>query len=185
MELILASSSPRRKELLENANIKFCIDAADIDETFSREQSPEENVMRISKLKALAVLDKHPDSLILGCDTIVVLDGIVYGKPKDEADAYSMLHRFSGKTHQVLSGVSLVTKDEESTFFVETKVTFKELSDEDIKDYIQSGEPFGKAGSYAIQGVGFKLIEKYEGELENVIGLPIAKIIPALKIYGI
>lgn len=185
MELILASASPRRKELLTNAGFKFSIIPAEIDETFISGISAYENVKRVSNLKALEIFKNYPNSIVLASDTIVVYDDVVYGKPKDEADAYKMLRLFSGKTHYVLSGVSIVSKDKVDNFVIESKVTFKDLTDEDIYNYINSGEPYGKAGSYAIQGLGGNLVLKYEGELENIIGLPIKEIIPILKGYGL
>lgn len=183
MKLILASSSPRRKELLEKAGYRFVIQPAEIDETFDEQHSPIENVLRVSRLKANSIYALYPDDVILACDTIVVYEGRVYGKPVDELDAFGMLKTFSNHKHQVISGVSIISKTEQFNFYVESKVTFKNLSDEEIKSYISSKEPFGKAGSYAIQGLGGKLVKEFEGELENIIGLPITEIVSILDKY--
>lgn len=182
MKLILASSSPRRKDILESYNYKFDILVSDIDESMDKLKSPEENVKMVGLKKAKAI-GNIKDSIVLGCDTIVCLDGIIYGKPKDESDAYNMLKKFSGKTHEVISGVGIIFNDDIYNFSVTSKVTFKDLSDEDIYEYINTKECFGKAGSYAIQGIGSKLIEKYEGELNNIIGLPIDEIKPIIDKY--
>ncbi len=176
MKFVLASSSPRRKDILTEYKYKFDIDVIDTDESIDDAKSPIENVKRIGLNKALVVSEKYEDTLILGCDTIVVLDGLIYGKPKDEADAYRILKKLSGKTHEVISGVGIVFNKDIINVAVISKVTFKDLSDEDIYSYINTKEPFGKAGAYAIQGLGSNLILKYEGSLNNIIGLPIEDI---------
>lgn len=181
MRLILASSSPRRKELLESLNLNFEIITEDTSEDFDINKSIYDNVKLLGLKKALAVFNQHPDSVVLGCDTIVVLYDKVYGKPKDKEDAFKMLKAFSGKTHQVLSGVGIISSTKVFNFVVSSDVTFKELSDQDILDYIETGECFGKAGSYAIQGIGNKLVKKYEGELNNIIGLPTKEVSECLE----
>lgn len=183
-KIILRSGSPRRKELLANAGYKFEIDAADIDESLNG-QSPYENVKRLGLEKASYDKEKYYGNILIGCDTIVVLDDVIYGKPKDEDDAFRMLRLLSGKKHQVMSGVGIVYKEKVYNFVNVSNVYFKDLSDQEINEYIASGECFGKAGAYAIQGIGGKLIDHYDGSLENIIGLPIVEVVKILgEIYG-
>ena len=172
MNIILKSSSPRRKELLEKIGYKFNIKAYDIDETLDKSLTPYENVKLLSYKKAVINKELDRGSILIGCDTIVVLDNIIYGKPKDETDAYNMLKSLSGKCHKVLSGLCVIYNDYIFNDVCESKVYFKDLSDNDIFEYIKTKEPFGKAGSYAIQGLGYNLVSHYEGSLNNIIGLP-------------
>ena len=185
MEIILRSASPRRKELLEKANYKFKIDVADIDETIDATLTPYDNVKRLGLLKASANKEDFYGNILIGCDTIVVFDEVIYGKPIDEQDAYNTLRKLSGNKHQVMSGVGIVYKEKVYNFAVVSDVYFKDLTDEDIWNYINTGECFGKAGSYAIQGIGNILVDHYEGSLENIIGLPIEEVKNVLgEIYG-
>lgn len=176
MEIILASSSPRRKELMMKMGYDFKVISKDIDENFDAKMSVYENVKAVAVKKACAIENENPDALIIGCDTIVVLDGIVFGKPKSKDDAFDMLRKLSGKTHEVMSGVAIIYKNDVINFAVVSEVTFKNLSNDDIINYIKTGECFDKAGSYAIQGIGGTLIENYSGELDNIIGLPTEEI---------
>ncbi len=176
MKIILRSQSPRRKELLAKEGYKFEIIPANTNEEIDLTKSPLENVKRIGLEKALCDRNLYENSILIGCDTIVVLDNKIYGKPKDKADAYRMLKLFSNKTHEVMSGVGIVYKNEIYSFVVVSKVTFKDLTDDEINNYILSEECYGKAGAYAIQGLGRGLVAKYEGELENIIGLPIKEV---------
>lgn len=182
MELILASSSPRRKDILNEFNYKFNIMVSEADESMDLNKTPVENVLSVALRKAKAIGEK-PDKIVLGCDTIVVLDRKIYGKPHDEKMAFDMLKSLSGNTHSVISGVAIIFNNDVHNFYVESRVKFKNLTDDDINEYIKSGEPFGKAGSYAIQGIGRNLIESYEGSLYNIIGLPIEEIKPILDKY--
>ena len=185
MEIILRSASPRRKELLEKANYKFKIDVADIDETMDATLTPYDNVKRLGLLKASANKEDFYGNILIGCDTIVVFDEVIYGKPIDEQDAYNTLRKLSGNKHQVMSGVGIVYKEKVYNFAVVSDVYFMDLTDEDIWNYINTGECFGKAGSYAIQGIGNILVDHYEGSLENIIGLPIEEVKNVLgEIYG-
>lgn len=185
MKIILRSASPRRKELLEKAGYNFIIDVADIDETMDESLSAMENVKRLGLMKASHNKELFGEDILIGCDTIVVYDGVIYGKPVDEQDAYNTLKLLSGSTHQVMSGVGIVYKEKIYNFVSISDVTFKQLSDEDIWNYIKTGECFGKAGSYAIQGIGGALVDHYEGSLENIIGLPIDEVVKVLgEIYG-
>jgi len=177
-KFVLGSSSPRRAELLRKAGINFEVI---VPENINEEQisaDPVSHVLELSRKKAENVAKKVNDCLILGGDTVVVLNGEILGKPKDGEDAFKMLKKLSGKEHQVYTGISLVDKKEEKTLsgYQLTKVKFNQLKDKEIKDYIDTGEPSDKAGAYGIQGMGNFLVEKIEGDLDNVIGLPLRKL---------
>ena len=168
--LILASSSPRRKELLKKLTPSFTILPPDIDES-SLPLEAKDLPGELSKEKAYAVFSKHLEDQVLACDTIVVLNGKVLGKPKDEEDAFRMLKEESGKKQIVLSGYTFLSKDVEITRTVSTEVYFQELSDELIWDYIKTKKPLDKAGAYGIQD-GYPLIKEIRGSFDNVMGLP-------------
>lgn len=174
--VILKSSSPRRIELLTNMGVDFIQKAFDVDESMDNNLSPEENVKIVALRKALVNKDDYIDYIQIGCDTIVVLNDKIYGKPKDELNAKEMLKELSGKTHKVISGLAVIYKEKIFNTYITSYVTFKKLSDEDINKYIETKECFGKAGAYAIQGIGKCLIEKYEGSINNIIGLPTEKL---------
>ena len=174
--LYLASGSPRRKELLENRGYKFIIEKADIDETMDPNLDAIQNVKNVSLKKALKVFNNHPSDVVLACDTIVVLHDKIYGKPHDKEDAKRILKELSGLTHEVISGVAILSGENRYVFCETSYVTFKELTDKEIDEYISTGEPMDKAGAYAIQGIGRKLIERFSGNLENIIGLPIDRV---------
>ena len=150
----------------------FEIKVYDIDETIDNSISAYENVKSLGLRKASVNKELDYGSILIGCDTIVVLKDKIYGKPKDRLDAYNMLRSLSGKSHQVMSGVGVIYKEKVYNFVSVSNVYFKELSDEDIYNYINSKECYGKAGSYAIQGLGGSLVDHYEGALDNIIGLP-------------
>lgn len=187
MEIILASASPRRKELMEVLGLPFSVRVSDADETTDENLPPYFIVERLSLLKAADVAAKvsaeGKDALVIGADTIVVLDGAILTKPKDEEDAKRMLAALSGKWHSVLSGVTVMdTKTAKSeTFYVETKVHFVELTQEEIDGYVKTKEPLDKAGSYGIQGKGGMFIDKIEGDYFNVVGLPVCRLSGVLK----
>ena len=169
MEIILASQSPRRRELLERMGIKnFRIVTPDIDEHMERELPPEELVCRIS-----------------AADTVVALDGAVLGKPADELEAFKMLSTLSGCRHQVYTGLTVLRGEERHTVSEETTVAFRELSEEEISCYIQTGEPMDKAGAYGIQGFGALLIEGIQGDYYNVMGLPVCRLGGILRQLGV
>ncbi len=172
MDIILKSSSPRRKELLEKMGYKFEIKVYDVDEELDSNLTPYENVKLLGYKKASINHELDYGKVLIGCDTIVVLDNKIYGKPKDYADAYDMLKKLSGRKHQVMSGLCVIYMDKIYNDVEVSDVYFKELTDDDIKKYIDTKEPFGKAGSYAIQGIGKELVDHYEGSLNNIIGLP-------------
>lgn len=187
MEIILASASPRRKELLELMGIPFSVRVSDADETTDENLPPYFIVEQLSLLKASSVAAEvraeGKDALVIGADTIVVLEGTILTKPKDAEDAKRMLKLLSGKWHSVLSGVTVMhTKTAKSeTFYVETKVHFVDLTEEEILNYIETKEPLDKAGSYGIQGKGSMFIDKIEGDYFNVVGLPVCKLAKVLK----
>ncbi len=189
-KLVLASASPRRQELLYNAGIEFAIEPADIDETPRPGETAQACAERLAQEKALKIAPLHPEAYTLGADTIVVVDGQILGKPADNADAERMLRLLSGRTHQVITGVCLVNplKTASSAEFAvassTTKVILSELSPDEIRDYVATGEPVDKAGAYAIQGRASRWIPKIEGDYSNVVGLPIALVYRMLREAG-
>src|SRR6266540_3436542 len=169
--LILASSSPRRAELLSAAGIDFTVRAADVDETIGPNEPPRDYVVRLSREKARAVV--RGDELALGADTTVVINGEIIGKPVDVEEAGRMLRALSGQWHEVLTGVTLARADRVISAVSSTRVKFAELSDAEIKWYVSTGEPMDKAGAYAIQGHASLFVERIEGSYSNVVGLPV------------
>ncbi len=184
MQFILASSSPRRRELLRNAGFEFEAQPSKVEETPRRGESPEEYVRRAAREKALAVaVSSPPGSLVLGADTVVVVDIEILGKPASRDDAARMLRLLSGHTHRVITGVCLVRapSEIEALKHETTFVTFRNLDEEECDAYIQSGEPFGKAGAYAIQGLASKFVTRISGCYFNVVGLPVALVYETLR----
>ncbi|HMM22804.1 MAG TPA: Maf family protein [Selenomonadales bacterium] len=175
MEIILASASPRREELLRQIDCKFTIITSDIVEDNDQDIPPEKLAVLQAKAKALDVAARKGASgaLVIGADTIVVGNNRVYGKPRDEADAERMLQELQGRDHQVISGVAVVYKGEVWTDYATTRVALRPLSPGEIKRYVATGEPLDKAGAYAIQGVGALLVEEIAGSYTNVVGLPL------------
>jgi septum formation protein len=171
MELVLASQSPRRSELLNSAGIPFRVQAANVDETLLPGEGPVDYVRRLACAKAQAV----QGDLVLGADTVVVLDGQIMGKPADAEDAARMLRSLSGRAHEVLTGICLIGR-EITVAHDTTTVLFSELSEEEIWDYVATGEPMDKAGAYAIQGTASRFVERIEGSYSNVVGLPMAMV---------
>ncbi len=183
-KIILASNSPRRKELLAGIDVDFEVRVIpDIDESFPSDLPTKEIAEYISRKKAAVYQQQMAeDELIITADTIVVLDSEVMGKPHDEADASRMLHELSGRTHQVITGVTLTTTTRQQSFSVETDVTFKTLSDEEISYYVQRYKPFDKAGAYGIQEwIGHIGVTGLQGSYFNVMGLPVQRIYEALR----
>ncbi|PEP62854.1 MULTISPECIES: Maf family protein [Bacillus] len=180
-KLILASGSPRRKELLELAGVPFEIVVSEIEETIGAYSSPADIVMSLALQKASAVVENHEDSVVLGADTIVTYESRILGKPKDEAEAKEILQLLSGKTHEVYTGVALISKEKTVTFYERTEVTFWELTEEEIDAYIATKEPLDKAGSYGIQGKGSIFVQHIQGDYYSVVGLPIARLVRELK----
>ncbi|MFJ5621760.1 Maf family protein [Peribacillus loiseleuriae] len=174
--LILASSSPRRKELLQVLQIPFQSVDANVDESIEPNTEPSVAVKELAYRKANAVAMNHPNSCVIGSDTVVALDGKILGKPVDRADARRMLQLIAGNTHFVYTGVALVQGKKSQVFFEETEVTFWDLSDAEIEGYLDSGEPFDKAGSYGIQGYGSLFVKKIHGDYFSVVGLPVSRL---------
>ena len=173
--IILASASPRRKEILELADLEFDVMPSDAQEITTK-TAPNEVVMELASLKAKDIYKKsEKQSMIVGADTVVAYQGQILGKPTDKADAKRMLTMLSGQTHEVYTGVCVIEDGKTKTFYEETKVTFYEISDEQIDRYIKTGEPMDKAGSYGIQGKAAVFIKGIEGDYYNVVGFPIAR----------
>jgi septum formation protein len=198
--LVLASASPRRQDLLRSAGISFQVQPADVDETPLVGESARECAERLAQQKALAVWRKRPGDLVLGADTVVVVDEAILGKPIDANDAARMLRMLSGRVHQVITGVCLASRSgstgsttpanssstgpgnpELRTSAETTLVTFAALTDAEIRDYVATGEPMDKAGAYAIQGIASRWIPRIEGDYSNVVGLPVTRVYRMLQ----
>ena len=183
-KLILASKSPRRIELIKYLGFEYEIVASTVDEIFQDEISPEENTKFIAYKKAKAVIDTRgigSEEIIIGVDTIVVHRGNIFTKPKSRIQAYEMLKSFSGNSHDVISGVCILNSDFSELFYVTSKVYFSELNENEIENYINSPEPYDKAGGYAIQGQASKFISSINGCFYNVMGFPLNAIYTRLK----
>ncbi len=180
MQLILASASPRRKELLGLFHIPFTIRVADIDETMDETKAPFDEVARVSLAKALAVPREETDTVI-AADTIVVCEGRVLGKPRDAAEAVAMLSMLSGRDHQVMTGCTVLRGEKQQTFTEVTDLHFRNLSSQEIEAYVASGEPMDKAGAYGIQGGAALFCEKMTGDYYNVMGLPVCRLYQTMQ----
>ncbi|MDE5576228.1 MAG: Maf family protein [Oscillospiraceae bacterium] len=176
MNVILASASPRRKELLGYIVPSFEIIPADVDETLPEEIPAEKSAEFLAVKKAEHISAQYPESIVIGSDTVVIVDGEILGKPSDEADAYRMLKKLSGKIHTVVTGVCISQGEKKKSFSEATRVEFYPLSEEEIRDYIATGDPMDKAGAYGIQGEGCVLIKGIEGDFFTVMGLPAARL---------
>ena len=186
MDIILASQSPRRRELLERMGLPFRIITPDIDERMERALPPGELVAAISAEKAGAVAAQAgPDAVVIAADTVVALDGAVLGKPADESDAARMLSALSGRTHQVFTGLTVACGADVRTVSEETAVTFRPLTAEEIAAYVRTGEPMDKAGAYGIQGLGALFVEGIRGDYCNVMGLPLFLLGRMLSDFGV
>lgn len=182
---ILASASPRRKEILENAGYSFEIIVSDADENITEDLTPAETVEELAKRKALSVWEENKDAVVFGCDTVVAIDGRILGKPKDDDEAFEMISSLSGKVHTVSTGVCICSSDRISVFSNTTEVEFYQLSDDTIRSYIATGEGKDKAGSYGIQGFGRVLIKEIKGDYFSVMGLPVAESARVLADFGV
>jgi len=180
--LILASKSPRRRYLLKQAGLSFSVIPSTVDEKSVSMTSPEKYVRDLAEAKAGEVAQKYPESWVIGADTIVLINGMILGKPGSKSEARKMLQRLSGEIHQVLTGYTIccLAKNRNFSETVKTEVLFKHLTDEEIEWYIQSKEPFDKAGAYAIQGLGTFLVKSIKGSYTNVVGLPVCEVIEFL-----
>lgn len=181
--IILASASPRRKELLSILGFDFEVIPASIDESIFPDESPSCYAMRMALEKANSISLKYPQSYIIGADTVVTIDEKILGKPKDKEEAFYMLNLLSGKKHIVITGFSIINRDLVVNIlkYVETEVVFKKLNDYEINWYIETGEPFDKAGAYAIQGIGSFMVKSIYGSYTNVVGLPLCELIEELE----
>jgi septum formation protein len=186
--IILASASPRRRELLSQVGVDFEVVPSNADETVLPDESAEEHVMRLSHDKALEVAGRPGQTgrWFIGSDTVVVRDDHILGKPADAGQAATMLRSLSGRSHRVISGYAVYDRESNRTLSdaIVTKVFFKDLTTREIEGYIASGEPFDKAGAYAIQGIGSFMVPAIEGSYSNVVGLPLCEVIAALEEFG-
>lgn len=182
--IILASQSPRRRDLLDQVGIAHEVRPADVDETPWPGEAPAAHAERLARAKALAVAGAAPDALVIGSDTIVVVDGDILGKPRDDADAVRMLRRLAGRTHQVLTAVAVARGAEVRTAVERVDVTFGPLDEGRIADYVATGEPRDKAGGYGIQGIGAMLVERIAGDYFAVMGLPVFRLVRLLEASG-
>ena len=175
MNVILASASPRRKELLGLFGIPFTVQVADIDETMDNTKAPYDEVARVSRAKAMAI-PAEPSDIVIAADTIVVCEGKVLGKPRSEEEAKEMLRLLSGRDHQVMTGCTVLRGSRCSSFTEVTDLHFRELGENEIEKYVASGEPMDKAGSYGIQGGAALFCERMAGDYYNVMGLPVCRL---------
>lgn len=176
--IVLASGSPRRKEILEKYDIDLLVEKSNVKEKINNGERPEQIAMSLALIKALDLSKKYSKDIVIGADTIVIIDDIILGKPIDRKDAYNTLSKLSGRYHQVITGISLIKEEMNIKIidYEDTKVKFRELTDSMINRYIDTGEPFDKAGAYGIQGLGQILVENIDGCYLNVVGLPLTKI---------
>jgi len=182
LDVILASGSPRRFELLRNTGLTFRVVPANVDEKSIRQKTPALFVERAAHLKGMEVAANYPGHLVISADTVVAIDDAILGKPRNETDAINMLTQLSGRTHEVYTGFGLflLKYDKKFVSVVKTKVKMRELTNEEISEYVNTGEPLDKAGAYAIQGQGAMLVEEIEGSYTNVVGFPVARFYIAL-----
>ena len=186
MKIVLASQSPRRRQLLGQMGLEFTTQSPEIDESAFHGRDARDLVETLSREKARWVARQQtPDTLVIGADTVVVLDGAILGKPRDWAEAEAMLAALSGRDHQVFTGVTLCQGDRILTQAEETQVTFRPLTGQEIRQYISTGEPMDKAGAYGIQGLGGLLVEGIRGDYHNVMGLPICRLGRMLLNFGV
>ncbi len=181
MKVILASSSTRRKNILKLSGLPFDVVSPEVEEIIDGSLSYEDIVINLSSKKVSAVAKNYRDDVIIGCDTIITLGDAILGKPRDESHAFSMLKMLSGKTNTAYTGVTVLYKNKIKRFYESTQVTMCELTDEMINKYIATKEPFGKAGSYAIQGHAAAFVEKIDGNYLNVMGFPLPQVVRAIR----
>lgn len=184
ISVVLASASPRRRELLAQLAVPVEVSPADIDESVLPAESPAAYVQRLAREKALKVAASFADKLVIGADTSIADNDLILGKPESKEHAIEMLSTFAGRQHMVHTGVAVSKNDVVESCVVTTLVEFLSVSRQDIEHYVETGEPFGKAGGYAIQGIGAMLVKKIEGSYSNVVGLPLAETATLLKRFG-
>lgn len=188
VDIVLASASPRRKDLLSSLKIRFSIMPSEVEETVMNGETPGENVRRLSLAKARDVSAQMPGFWVLGADTIVVIDQTILGKPGDPQEAANMLAKLAGRTHEVYTGYALVNSlfpDKEIVRDVVSQVYMRDLSPAEIADYVATGEPMDKAGAYAVQGIGAGIVQRISGSYTNVVGLPLCEVALDLQQLGI
>jgi septum formation protein len=179
--IILASSSPRRRELLDLVGITHTVVPADIDESAHANEAPSAHVERLAREKAMKVARLHPDALVIAADTIVLKDDKIIGKPRTEDDARATLANLSGAVHTVVTGMALTLNGELASSVDLVSVTFRELSDEEIREYVATGEPMDKAGSYGIQGYGATIVSRIDGDYFAVMGLSLVRLVELMQ----
>lgn len=184
LRLILASASPRRRELLQSAGLRFDVIPSSVSEALHPGEPPPLTAERLAREKAREVASRRPGALVLGADTLVVLEGEILGKPPSEAAAAETLRRLAGRTHHVITGVALVSDGIPDSFSVRTEVTFRPLRDEEIEAYVRSREPMDKAGAYGIQGGAAGFVRSIHGSYSNVVGLPLAEVLERLAAHS-
>lgn len=186
-KIILASASPRRKEILALTGLRFRVDAGDYEEKMDLPMEPHELARFLSTEKARAVAAKYRNALIIAADTFLLFEGELLGKPGNEQEARRMLARLNGRSHSVITGYTIfdTARNKSLSESVETRVFFRQLTTKEIDSYVKSGEPLDKAGSYGIQGLGALLVEKIEGDYFNVMGLPLGALVQSLKKFGV
>jgi septum formation protein len=182
--LVLASASPRRQELLRNAGFEFAVQPANIPEELRLGEEPKTFAERLASEKALAVSQQRTNDIVLGADTIVIIEGEILGKPRDPEDAFRMLRMLSGRTHQVVTGICLIGPGFSDVRSETTSVNMTSLTDEEIHAYVVTGEPSDKAGAYGIQGIASRWISRIEGDYFNVVGLPVSLVYRMLRERG-
>lgn len=180
-ELLLASASPSRKMLLERAGLAFEVLVSGVDETVPNDFTPAQTVECLAQRKGEAVFALRPDCAVIAADSVVVIDDMILGKPKDDDDAKATLRRLSGRTHEIYTGVCLLAGEKKEVFHNVTQVQFYPLSDEEIAEYVAMGESRGRAGSYGIEGLGVTLVQSIVGDYSNIVGLPVAETLRRLK----
>lgn len=181
IEIVLASASPSRKLLFDRAGIPCTVMPSNADETINETLPPDETVELLANRKAAAIVPKCRDRIVIAADSVVSIDNRIVGKPKDPADAANMLRVLSGRTHRIYTGVCIVWNERRALFSQFTEVDFYELSETDIQEYVESGEPMGKAGSYGIEGRGILLVKGIRGDYANVVGLPMAEVFRRIR----
>ena len=179
-ELVLASSSPSRKMLLEQAGLTFEVVVSGVDETVPPDYTPAQTVETLARRKGEAVLPLRPEKPIIAADSVVSIDGLILGKPKDDEAAKDTLRRLSGRTHEIFTGVCLLANGKRDVFHMSTQVKFYPLTEEEIAEYVAMGESRGRAGAYGIEGIGVVLVESICGDYSNIVGLPVAEAIRRL-----
>lgn len=183
MKLILASASPRRRQLLSLLDIPYDVVVADINEEIDFDKPLRKEIEKLSYQKAQAVFKAHQDAIVIGADTIVTLDNKVLGKPHNTSEAKDMLKLLQNNKHSVITGVTILSKDKEECFSIISDVYFYSMSEQEIDEYIKTNEPMDKAGAYAIQGIGSKFIKKIDGDYYAIMGLPIGEVYQRLKTF--